>query len=226
MAVFASFDYQTKAFTETFGRLSKGVLDCKSIDTCPDDSLLISAIVEGADFQLFEEGLNEDPTIDQHICLNPGGSQRIYRIKQSDNIVDPEVYNKIVEERGVFIDTVRLGDASPDRGVINISFPNKESVQRFNDFCSEIGFPLSLNSIHENKQLINKIRPTPKQKEILLLALDEGYFNVPQETTLEELAVELNISQQSASELVRRGINQLLTQYRKTALPRKNHWEY
>ena len=46
---------------------------------------------------------------------------------------------------------------------------------------------------------------TPAQREILELALDRGYFAIPRETNLMELAEELGISDQAVNERLRRG---------------------
>lgn len=51
---------------------------------------------------------------------------------------------------------------------------------------------------------------TDRQSEILRLAHERGYFNVPRETTISELATELDISPQAASKLLRRGLDSAL----------------
>lgn len=50
----------------------------------------------------------------------------------------------------------------------------------------------------------------PEQREALILAVERGYFAVPRETKLEEIAEELGITRQAASERVRRGAETVL----------------
>ena len=45
-----------------------------------------------------------------------------------------------------------------------------------------------------------------KQAETLRLALETGYFDVPRDVTLQDLADELGVSDQTVSERLRRGI--------------------
>jgi len=51
---------------------------------------------------------------------------------------------------------------------------------------------------------------TPEQRETLLMAVEKGYFSVPRETKLAEIAEVVGITQQAASERVRRGAETVL----------------
>lgn len=51
---------------------------------------------------------------------------------------------------------------------------------------------------------------TPVQRETLTMALERGYFAIPRETNLVELAEELDISDQAVNERVRRGTAKLV----------------
>jgi predicted DNA binding protein len=51
---------------------------------------------------------------------------------------------------------------------------------------------------------------TPGQQNVLVAARERGYFDIPRETTLRELADELDVSHQTLSEHLRRGIMNLV----------------
>jgi predicted DNA binding protein len=53
---------------------------------------------------------------------------------------------------------------------------------------------------------------TQPQREALHLAYDRGYFETPRQTTLAELARELDITGQSLGARLNRGINTVLAQ--------------
>ncbi|WP_227377759.1 helix-turn-helix domain-containing protein [Haladaptatus halobius] len=53
---------------------------------------------------------------------------------------------------------------------------------------------------------------TDTQRETLLSAVDYGYFEIPRESSLAELATQLGISQNAASERIRCGVKQLVTE--------------
>ena len=52
----------------------------------------------------------------------------------------------------------------------------------------------------------------PEDREVLLQALSEGYFEVPREITLQELAVEQGISDREATKRLARGIATVLAE--------------
>jgi predicted DNA binding protein len=50
----------------------------------------------------------------------------------------------------------------------------------------------------------------PRQRELLNLALDQGYFEIPREITLEELAAEMEITKTTASTHLRKAERTLI----------------
>jgi hypothetical protein len=51
---------------------------------------------------------------------------------------------------------------------------------------------------------------TDRQREALRVALETGYFSVPRETSLEDLAKRLDVSDTAASQRLRRGVENLI----------------
>ncbi|GAA5059049.1 helix-turn-helix domain-containing protein [Haladaptatus pallidirubidus] len=52
---------------------------------------------------------------------------------------------------------------------------------------------------------------TAAQRDALVAAVEHGYYRIPRDIALEDLADSLGISRQAASERLRRGIEQLVT---------------
>jgi predicted DNA binding protein len=50
---------------------------------------------------------------------------------------------------------------------------------------------------------------TPAQREVIITALKEGYFEIPRDTNLVEIAEELDISNQAVGERMRRAVAKL-----------------
>jgi predicted DNA binding protein len=67
---------------------------------------------------------------------------------------------------------------------------------------------LSLVHTDEDDDLL-----TDRQRECLQVALRQGYFEVPRECTLAELADELDVDKSTASETVRRGQARVLEEF-------------
>jgi len=89
---------------------------------------------------------------------------------------------------------------------------SRESIAEFQEFCDNHGVPVVLTKLHGVQPLNAKQSLTAAQRDALLLAYERGYFNSPRETTLEEIADELDISQQAVGSRLRRGNRRLLEQ--------------
>ena len=94
-----------------------------------------------------------------------------------------------------------------------ILFPTQEDLTTFHNRCRENGIQYTLGQMHTLTEagdyLLDSVL-TEKQRDALVLALQRGYFRTPRQITLSELATELDISQQSLSDLIRRGNEALL----------------
>lgn len=93
-------------------------------------------------------------------------------------------------------------------------FKNYDTLNEFRTRCQEYGISIELISITPNPSTSEKSSQyglTDRQREALTLALSRGYYESPRQTSTEELAEELDISQPSLSNLLRRGERQLLS---------------
>ncbi|WP_293033621.1 helix-turn-helix domain-containing protein, partial [Natronococcus sp.] len=94
-----------------------------------------------------------------------------------------------------------------------VRFPSNEEVERFSEYCAERSISIRVGRVHplaEASRAGRRFELTPGQRKAIVLAVRRGYFEVPRETDLTAVADELGISQQAASERVRRGANAVL----------------
>lgn len=92
-----------------------------------------------------------------------------------------------------------------------VRFRNHARVSEFKTLCDRDGVTVSLRSIdHEIEDSTPDGPLTPAQRETLELAVERGYFSIPRDTTLSELADQLGVSDQATSERIRRGVQALL----------------
>jgi len=106
-----------------------------------------------------------------------------------------------VLETGVPIElpfTVRDGEAT---------WTVTAASDRFSEFgrlLDEIGIEYDLESVHEIGQTRADPIVTDRQREVLLAALERGYYATPREATLTDVARDLGISKATCSELLHR----------------------
>lgn len=120
-----------------------------------------------------------------------------------------------------FLDALTTAEATCLQGVgkhetwqFKLRFDTHERLAAFYRECSDRDIHLTVRSIHhqatpEEGHVSDVL--TDAQYETLRTALEIGYFSIPRESTLEELADELGISDTAASQRVRRGLRNVLT---------------
>lgn len=162
----------------------------------------------GDDFETFEAALKSDTTVEDPTRIEDAGDRRLYRVQVTENT--PMVLYPAEVETG----TSRLSVSASAQGVdTRLRLPDREALSRFRDICTEQDVCLSLQGVYESNEssTATQYGISPKQQTALQTAIERGYYTVPRETTLEEIAAELNISRQATSERLRRGCRLLIT---------------
>jgi predicted DNA binding protein len=94
-----------------------------------------------------------------------------------------------------------------------LRFNDHAGLTEFHNRCQEEEIDFHVERIYtltEGETGIYSFDITPQQQEALVTAVSNGYFEVPRQTTLKEVAGELGISPQAASERIRRGADSVL----------------
>jgi len=156
----------------------------------------------------FESALADDRTVSEatRVVETDHGSQ--YEVTYAREYPGTEMYAAAVEENGIFI----TGHTRGKQWTVQMRFPDEESFSAFQDACRQTSLDVSVEEIteHEAAPHAEQYGISGPQREILLLATEHGYFEVPREASLADLAEELDVSSQAASERLRRGLDSLV----------------
>lgn len=109
--------------------------------------------------------------------------------------------------------TCLKGVGGPDGWQLSLRFPTRDCLANCYRDCSRDGVDLTVDRIHATSWSAEGGHDTvltDLQRETLTTALERGYFAVPRSTTLQELAVEFDVSDTAVSQRIRRGIARLL----------------
>ena len=88
---------------------------------------------------------------------------------------------------------------------------SQEALSEFRSYCQENDIPIEVTALHAMRPVQGEgFELTDTQREALVLAYERGYFNSPRESSLEAVAEELGITQQSLSSRLRRGHRRLI----------------
>ena len=88
---------------------------------------------------------------------------------------------------------------------------SQEDISEFRNYCQENDIPIDITAVHALLPVQGEgYELTDTQREALVLAYERGYFNSPREASLEDIAEELGITQQSLSSRLKRGHRRLI----------------
>lgn len=138
--------------------------------------------------------------------LDRRGSKVLYRIERDRA---PSSLVATLNEHEILVDRA-VGSA--DGWDLRLQCPDHQTLSTFRDACLEADIDLTVDRVFR-PSAVDDHEPlglTPEQREALVLAQGEDYFEVPRGITLEELGTMLGISRQAVSNRLRRGTSVLI----------------
>lgn len=158
----------------------------------------------GTDFETFERDVRGNPNVQSLVALDRVDGRVLYRVEWSE-----EVESFI---HGIAAVGATILEATGDRvWRFRLRFHDHAALSEFHDYCVAHDIRYTLDRVATDVAVEREeFGLTPEQRETLVLAIEEGYFDVPRGVTLTELAAELGVTQQSVSERVRRGTGTVL----------------
>ncbi|OVE82985.1 helix-turn-helix domain-containing protein [Natronolimnobius baerhuensis] len=185
------------------------VLEVEDIRSLADDPWTFVFWAAGDDFQTYESALDDDPTVSTYECLTALPDRRLYRCELSPEGQQHTLQFVAIDEN---ILTIRLTLSASGIEYVG-RFPSREALHSFREVCIEQNRSFSVRNLYEEQASGDDERRygvTASQRETLLTALEQGYFEVPRETRMEDIAGELEISTSAVSAQLRRGQASLL----------------
>lgn len=171
--------------------------------------------VAGGDFGRFEVALHDDEMIREVLTLErdrgaDSGNEveeRFYRVTWEMAV--PNLITAVSEAKATILEAV---SEDGENWEVKVLFPGEEALSAFHDYCVEHGFDVEPQRVYEpkNPQEQGQYGVTEAQQEALEAAYRAGYFAVPREQTMTEIAARLDISRNALSARLRRGHRNLL----------------
>jgi hypothetical protein len=201
------FDIDSDALSQVLERAPGTSLVIDHLDASRSIPLRALFWATGDD-EVFEATLAEQPTITAFERLARENDASLYRVQYAEEVPEVEAHRASVALDGVVV------HAENDGGgwFVRMRFPDREAVAAFCERCWEVGFDLRIRAVYDRREGTPEQRfgLTTAQYETLLTALRDGYFSIPRGSSLGEIADELDVSSQAASERLRRGMKTLV----------------
>jgi len=168
----------------------------------PDEPVLFVWASDG-DLDEFEAALGRDETVAEYTLVEDAGDHRLYRVAVSEQ-TPVSLYP--VDDR---MEASRLDVTSSADGVdARLRFPDRESLSEFRPRVEARGVDATLRGVYSDTEsaLGDEYGLSAKQREALVTAAELGYYDVPRQASLSDVADDLDVSPQAASERLRRGV--------------------
>lgn len=171
---------------------------------------LLFCSVYGNAFDEFESGLAADSTVTDPVLVDRYPDRRVYRVELTDRTIT--VTGTIAEIGGRILER----SSTRDGWLVQIRFPDRDALVSLNEFCQDRDISFQVNHLRTSDDGEDGlVGLTPKQQELLTVAYQEGYFDVPRGISQNELADRLDVSKSAISQRLRRAIAELCA----TSLP-------
>lgn len=159
----------------------------------------------GGDFDAFDAALAADPTVEEVVTATEYDEEKFYQVNWTEDL-KLHLDAALDREGSVLHAETRDGDWH-----LTIRFTTRDQFETFRRHLSERGISFHLENLTRAtspQQFMGGL--TAAQRDALVAAVEEGYFAIPREATMADVADALGISTQSASERLRRGVEQFV----------------
>lgn len=207
MSLFGEFQVPAHAFAlhETLTALPDTRIEVERV--VATDTLLTPYFwVSAVDFEAFETAVAADQSVQGLRQLDTFEETTLYRAEWTDNI-ESLVYAS-TQIGAVILDAI----GTVDCWTLQMRFDSHDQLRAFQQHCTATGVEFELLRLHELSQPMSgeQYGLTERQYDALRTAWELGYFETPKESTLDTVADSLDITQQSLSNLLRRGHHSLI----------------
>ncbi|PSP55620.1 bacterio-opsin activator [Halobacteriales archaeon QS_1_67_19] len=162
----------------------------------------------GGDFERWETGLERDVTVREWTVIEDLADRKLYWA-QIDRDEITSIY-PIYQQLGA---APMAATGTAEGWQRRVRFPGRESIVEMRQYCADNGVEFTLHRLYTSgeSELEDEFGLSSEQRRALVTAQREGYFDVPRRMSLDELGEKLDITGQSTSERLRRGVSTLIS---------------
>ncbi|MBX0296766.1 helix-turn-helix domain-containing protein [Haloarcula nitratireducens] len=193
------------ALSEAFTSLPNLEIEAEQLIKGGENTVMPLLWVRGVEPDDFEAACESDPTVDELELLTAFDDELLYRMQWFDQV--SLLFQMLTNAKACLLDAFgKNGTWS-----LRLMYPSREHLSETKMFCSEHELSFSIEAIQELEgEPSGRYGLTTKQYRALVTAVNAGFFDVPREVTLREVATEMEISHQALSECLRRGTHALV----------------
>ncbi|MDX1748148.1 MAG: helix-turn-helix domain-containing protein [Halobacteriales archaeon] len=206
MSVFAEFSLPTPVFSfeVALDDHPDVILEIRALVPTGDRAITVS--IQGAGRHTVVEEIRAEPTVERLEVLDEYPDGLLVKVVSSEP--GPGIIEFADRVDGRIVSAV----GGRDGWTLTLRFPDDAALESFYADVIEDGLDLQLKQLGAADAGPRSGEPavTRKQRETLVHAFEAGYFDIPRQVTLADIADDLGITEQGVSERLRRGLAGLL----------------
>lgn len=205
--MYVEFHHQSEIFHRTLQETEHVEVVIRNLSTGPETPLQVIAAVTGDGCGTFHSMVADDPSVEELKLLEDGEFRRLYWMRAVPGTLDQRAYEAAVDSGGIYLQSRWAGNG----WYTTMNYPDQESFQDYQRRIDEAGMEIEPTVVRVGRYLISggAFDLTEKQEAVLLEAIEGRFFEIPRGSTLGDIADRLSISEQAASERLRRAMGSL-----------------
>jgi predicted DNA binding protein len=173
----------------------------------PSDGRIMPYLwASGSNLEEFDRALCREPAVERVERLDRIAGEALYRIEW-----DPlnDRFTRGLSRAGAAV-LDAFGAATWE---FRLRFETDEDLSWFHQYCRANDISYHLDRLYPltSRETASTYRLTDAQRHALVVATEQGYFEIPRQARMIDIAEQLDISEQATSERIRRGLNKVLT---------------
>lgn len=204
-SVILSAESESLVLSETLATLPDVRIECERVVKSGEESIMPLLWTRGADHETLTEAFEEDADVEGVELLTSFENEHLYQMEWVGRI--ELLLQMLTNGEATILDAY----ARHDEWKLRVLYPTRDHLSSTHEFCEDHGMSLEIEAIREMEgEPTGRYGLTEGQYEALVAAVQAGHYDVPQETTMEELAAEMDVTHQALSERLRRGTKALV----------------
>jgi len=162
----------------------------------------------GTEVAAVSAALEDDATVEEITVLDELNGDQLYRITWTGDVEEERLIGGF-EESEV---TLLRAETEDSQWLLEMRFDSRESLASFQSHCDDHDIECTLTGLYQLEQpKLGQYNLTIPQREVLATALELGYFQIPRQTTMSDIADELGVTANAVSERLRRAQANLIS---------------
>lgn len=194
------------ALAETLGAVPETVFEAVRIVAHGTEHVLPLLWAEtSSEFDHLEERIRHDSSVENVRCVAKRASEQLYHVEWTSRA--KSLVNAINRRDGIVLGATGASEAWN----LRVLFPDRNALSAMYTIATDNGHQLDVQRISDLTDGRGRwYGLTDNQYHALVTAYERGYYDIPQEVTLEELADEFEVTSQAVSQRLHRGYKNLI----------------